>query len=75
MPKNLGPTGRFPRGRLNSDDEGEINLAIGSDPIRHKVVIDFGKSVAWLGMSPDDAEQMAQQLIKHAQRARGGKHE
>lgn len=70
--KKLGATGKYPQGKLSSTDEGEIQFAVGSDPRARKVVIDFGKPVAWLGMDPGDAEVLAQKLIEHARRARGG---
>jgi hypothetical protein len=72
MKHKLGATGQFPRGKMNTDDEGELQFAVGSDPDKHKVIINFGKPVAWIGISPADAEQIAQSLIKHARRARGG---
>ena len=50
----IGPTGQFPEGRLNQDDEGEIAIAICAD--HGNVVIQFGKPVAWLAMPPEQAE-------------------
>lgn len=67
----LGPTGRYPRGPLGPEDEGELRFAIASDPKAHKVVVDFGKPIAWLGMDPADAERLASALLDHARRARG----
>ena len=71
MSNKLGPTGRFPRGKLSQDDEGEIQFGISSDPAQGLVRIDFGKPVAWLACPPELAEQMAGLLIKHAKRCRG----
>lgn len=63
-----GATGRFPGGRINSDDEGEIQFVIGH--VRDKVIINFGKEVSWLGMDADQAEAMAKLLHKCAKKAR-----
>jgi hypothetical protein len=48
-----GPTGEFPRGKLNDADEGELTLAITSEA--GVVRIDFGKPTAWIGLDPDAA--------------------
>jgi hypothetical protein len=60
----LGPTGAFPEGELNDDDEGEIRIAIGMQG--DKVVIDFGKPTAWIGFTKEQAKQIAEMLLKHA---------
>ena len=36
----LGPTGRFPDGKLTSNDEGEIAFAVGV--LKGKVIVNFG---------------------------------
>lgn len=59
-----GPGHGFPEGKLNDDDEGEIRFVIGSEG--NKVICDFGKPVTWVGMPPELARQMAQNLINHA---------
>lgn len=61
---NLGPTGKFPMGHLNQDDEGEIRIGITSS--NGKVVIDFGKPIHWIGFSPEQAKQIAETLIARA---------
>lgn len=53
-------------GRIGPDDDGDIALAIGSDPDKELVIIDFGKEVTWLAMPPQQAVEIAQMLIKHA---------
>ena len=55
----LGPTGQYPYGKLNPDDEGEIRIAIAHDPHNRTVVIDFGKPVAWIGLPPQHAREFA----------------
>jgi len=49
MCENARPTLR----RLKEDDEGELDLALAV--VEGHVYIDFGKPVAWIGMSPQDA--------------------
>jgi hypothetical protein len=58
-----GATGRFPLGKLVAEDEGEIRMAIG--PQGDKVVIDFGKPTAWVGMTGSEAVALGELLIKH----------
>lgn len=60
----LGPTNKFPMGHLNKDDEGEIRIGITSHG--GKIVIDFGKPIHWIGFSPDQAKDIAQNLIDRA---------
>ena len=64
----LGPTGRFPGGKLTENDEGEIAFAVGV--LKEKVVVNFGAPIASLGMSPDEAEKLAILLIRRAGQAR-----
>lgn len=69
--QNLGATGNFPLGKLSEDDEGELRLAIGHTP--EKVLLNFGKPVAWIGFAPDEAEEIANLLKEHAAAIRNGK--
>ena len=52
IPK-LGPTKRFPNGKIHHSDEGEIRMAIGH--YEGNVVIDFGKPTTWIGLPPQQA--------------------
>lgn len=65
----LGPTGRFPDGQLNDNDEGEIQIAINTEG--GKVVINFGKPVAWIGFTPEQADMIAFSLIEKASKLKG----
>lgn len=66
----IGATGTHPEGKLTPHDEGAIQFAVG---VRDgKVCLDFGTPVAWLGMNPGDALQLAQSLIEHARKAAKG---
>lgn len=62
--KGLGATGRHPEGKLVKDDEGEIQIAVGNAD--GKVVIEFGKPIAWIGFSPEQALDLAQSIRAHA---------
>lgn len=63
-----GPTGNFPRGQLNEYDEGEINMSVchTSDGV---VFLDFGTSVRWIALEPDQAKELAQLLTQASERA------
>lgn len=56
--------GEFPQGKLNEDDAGGIAMSIGVE--NQRVVLRFPKPVAWIGMTGDEAYEMAQMLLKHA---------
>jgi DNA (cytosine-5)-methyltransferase 1 len=62
----------FVGGRAGTDPHGRDGLQykIGSDRDTETVVLEFGKSVRWIGMRPEHAEALAQALLKHAERAR-----
>lgn len=60
----LGATGEYPEGQLNQDDEGELRMAVGVE--NDTVILNFGKPVAWLGLPPDSARQLANLMIQHA---------
>lgn len=64
--EKLGPTGKVPEGKLNADDEGELRLGVGADPVRKKVVIEFGKPIQWLALNPDQAREFGQAFIQKA---------
>lgn len=60
----LGATQRLPEGQLTPEDKGELRLAVGRRD--GNVVIDFGKPVAWLGLPPATALQLADSITSHA---------
>lgn len=60
----LGPTGRFPGGKLTPNDEGEIKVGIGK--LKGKVVVNFGKPIASLGFSVEQARDVALALRQQA---------
>jgi hypothetical protein len=57
---------KYPRGKLNEDDEGELQFAIGADTKEGVVIISFGKNVSWLGMPPELARDLARLLNQKA---------
>lgn len=59
-----GALGAFPEGKLTKDDEGAIQFRVGSEG--SKVVLDFGTQVQWVGMSAQQAAELASSLMKWA---------
>lgn len=59
-----GAIGAYPEGKLTEADEGAIQFAIGEQ--NGKVVIDFGTSVHWLGLTAQQAADLASDLMKWA---------
>lgn len=59
-----GAVGAFPQGQLTKQDEGLIQFAIGEKD--GKVVLDFGAPVAWIGMTPQEAADIATALFRRA---------
>lgn len=61
----LQPRGfQYPRGLARPDDEGEFKMRLGHNGVA--VLVDFQKPVTWIGLGPDEAEQFAAGLVKHA---------
>jgi hypothetical protein len=56
--------GEFPNGKLNTQDEGGLAMTIGHE--NGAVVLKFPKQVAWVGFTPEQAAQIASDLMKHA---------
>lgn len=67
MTDKLGPTGDFPDGKLNPQDEGGLQMAIHTEG--HVVRIDFGSPVAWVAFEPPIARTLAAALLKAADQA------
>lgn len=61
----LGPTGDYPHGKLNPEDEGGLQMAITHDS-KGNVRIDFGVPVAWLAFPSDMAITFANLVLYHA---------
>jgi hypothetical protein len=59
-----GAIGHHPDGKLTAFDEGSVQFAVGSQD--GKVVLDFGTPVRWMGMTPQQAADLASSLMKWA---------
>lgn len=66
----VGETGDFPEGKLTDHDEGGIVFALGV--VEGKIILHFGKSVAWVGMNPAQAKELAGLLEHRAEQALKG---
>lgn len=62
----IGPTGEFPYGQMGPDDEGELSVAVATDPAHGVVRFEFGKSISWLALPAGHARQFAALLIAKA---------
>lgn len=71
LTERIGATGRYPEGRLGKHDEGEIAFAVAADPKHKKVLINFGKPVAFLGMNADQAIALGEMLIAKGRELKG----
>lgn len=60
----LGATNKYPYGKISTDDEGEIRLAVGHD--RDFVHVQFGKPIAWLSLPSSEAKELGSLLLNHA---------
>lgn len=62
-----GALGDHPEGKLTKSDEGAIQFAVGVKD--GKVVLDFGTPVAWVGMNPQQAADLASLMLSKAREA------
>lgn len=67
----LGATGKFPQGKLNETDEGELQFGVAHDD--QFVHVNFGKPIAWFALGPDDAVALGALLTHHAKMITEGK--
>lgn len=67
----LGATDRFPRGKVNEQDEGEIMMAVAADRGTKTVVINFGKPTAWLALEYENAIELSNSIRDAAFALRG----
>jgi len=65
MDKKPGATGKFPKGKLCEADEGELRIRFAVDGSGN-VIIEFGKSVSWIGFDPKSAIDFAYKLLHTA---------
>jgi hypothetical protein len=62
----LGPTGNFPRGKLHTDDKGELKISIREED--KTMVIYFGISIYWIGLDSSTAKELGTRLLDFAHR-------
>jgi len=60
----IGATKKFPQGKLNKTDEGELRMAIYEE--KGNIVINFGKDLSWIGFGKEDAIALGEMLISKA---------
>ncbi len=66
--REFGASGKFPQGKLEDSDEGELRMGVAYDKLNGVVRVEFGKPVAWLGLPPPEARRLAQMLLDAASR-------
>jgi hypothetical protein len=62
----FGATGNFPQGKISDDDEGELILGVAWDDVSKNVIIDFGKSINWIGLDAPKAILFANSILRFA---------
>jgi hypothetical protein len=65
-PKQIGPTGEPPQAPLRPGDQGGLNASLTVDRAGGRLILDFGKSVSWLGMTRQEALRFASLLVTKA---------
>ena len=63
-------TDKYPRGKLNDEDDGATEIAIGVENGCVKLL--FRKPIVWLAFHPDEAIGLAAIILEHAKMARKG---
>lgn len=61
----VGPTGKFPNGKLSDLDEGELTLAVTVMSAENAVRIDFGTSLSWLALRRAEVLELSR-ILKEA---------
>ena len=54
---------KYPDGKLRDDDDGATPMQIGVED--GHLVIDFGKSIRWIGFDAESARKLIDLLQKH----------
>ena len=62
----LGPTRKFPFGKVDATDEGELRMGMYADHRAGIVRLEFGKAIAWVGLPSQQARELGQLLIEKA---------
>ncbi len=67
----LGATGERPLPSVCHDDEGEIQMALSHDATKRKVYLNFGKPIAWIGFTPEEATDLGEAILAASRKCRG----
>ena len=62
----LGPTGKFPQGKVDETDDGELTVAVATDHEAQIVRVIFGKRTSWLGLPREQAIAFGELIIQRA---------
>lgn len=65
-PQAAGAPGLHPKGKLDESDDGQLNMAIVTDPDAGLIRLVYGKPVAWMALGPDEAIGLARILLERA---------
>jgi hypothetical protein len=64
---SLGPTGKFPLGKLGPSDQGE--LVCGISVADGLVYVRFGTPIGWFAVQPAQARELVASLLRAAEKA------
>lgn len=67
----LGATGKFPMGKLNETDEGDLRIAVAADLQSQRVILNLGTPVAWIGFTYEQAMALSESFRDKAFELRG----
>lgn len=62
----IGAQGVYLRDKIKPDDKGLLAVAMTIDKEKGVIMIDFGTSISWIGLTPDDARVFAKALIERS---------
>lgn len=65
MEKTMQSDEKYPRGKLNDEDEGALSMAI--TVANERLIIDFGKPVVWIGFGKEEALALATLIQKRCE--------
>ena len=60
--QQLGATKKFPDGKINEEDEGEIK--VGFTISKGKLIMGFGKKIMWIGLTKEQVKEWAEYLLE-----------
>jgi hypothetical protein len=62
----IGPTGSFPKGKIDEDDKGGLAVAISTNREKGIIKIEFGTYLTWFALRADEARHLAKELLERA---------